>query len=173
MLLKTERLNIRKIVEDDWRSVQRIWEDFNRSEYAQYDKPHVTDEADVRPRIAKWAKANRSGMEHMFFAVCVGEAVIGYVAFNIRESGYEIGYCFHSDAHGKGYAKESCRALFEYLRGCGVAKLSAGTAINNLPSVRLLKSLGFELVGEEKVSFYKDAQGDDIVFDGGIFELTL
>jgi len=105
--------------------------------------------------------------------VCLGERVIGYVAFNIRENSHEIGYSFHSDFHGKGYAKEALRALFEHLRGLGIRRFSAGTAINNYPSVNLLKSLGFEQVGTEKVSFYKDSDGNDIVFDGGIFELEL
>lgn len=52
-------------------------------------------------------------------------------------------------------------------------RLIAGTAINNTPSVALLKSLGFELIEKENVSFYKDADGKDIVFEGGIFELML
>ena len=52
--------------------------------FSQYDKPHITDDADVQPRIAKWAAAN-SGTEHMFFAVCLDDAVIGYIAFNISE----------------------------------------------------------------------------------------
>ena len=169
MLLKTERLTIRHIVAEDWKSIKEIWVDFNASEYAQYDMPHITDDTDVKIRIAKWAAAN-SGTEHMFFAVCQDSAVIGYIAFNIRENGYEIGYCFHSAFHGKGYAKESHLALFEYLRTMGITKFSAGTALNNSPSVKLLTSLGFKLVGQEKVSFYKDADGNDIVFDGGIFE---
>lgn len=173
MLLKTERLNIRLITEDDWQSIQGIREDFGRSVCAQYDKPFNTDPDDVRPRIAKWANANRNGMAHMFFAVCLGETVIGYIAFNMRENGYEIGYCFHSAHHGKGYAKEAHQALIEYLHGLGVSRFFAGTAMNNHPSVKLLKSLGFEKVGEERVSFYKDAEGNDIVFDGGVFELTL
>ena len=172
MLLKTDRLTIRHIVEDDWRSIKAIWENFNASEFAQYDMPHNTDDEDVRARISRWAKAN-SGIEHMFFAVCLNEAVIGYIAFNIRENGYEIGYCFHSDFHGKGYAEESHRALFDYLKGLGITRFTAGTAINNIPSVALLKKLGFEQVGSEKVSFYKDAEGNDIVFDGGIFEVSL
>lgn len=29
------------------------------------------------------------------------------------------------------------------------------------------------LVGTENVSFYKDAEGNDIVFEGGIFELII
>ena len=169
MLLKTERLNIRRVVAHDWKSIRDIWVDFNSSEYAKYDTPHITEDANVQARIAKWAAAN-SGTEHMFFAICLGETVIGYIAFNIRENGHEIGYCFHSAYHGKGYAKESHLALFDYLGTLGITKFSAGTALNNTPSVKLLASLGFKLVAQEKVSFYKDADGNDIVFDGGIFE---
>ncbi len=176
MMLKTERLTIRHIVADDWKSIKDIWVDFNTSAFSQYDKPHITDDEDVRSRIAKWAAAN-SGTEHMFFAICLGDTVIGYSAFNIRENGYEIGYeigyCFHSAYHGKGYAKESHLALIEYMRKLGIKRLTAGTAIKNTPSVALLRSLGFELIETEKVSFYKDADDNDIVFDGGVFELNL
>ena len=170
MLLKTERLTIRHIVADDWKSIRDIWIDFNASEYAQYDTPHITEDVDVQSRIARWAAAN-SGTDHMFFAICLDETVIGYIAFNIRENGYEIGYCFHSAYHGKGYAKESHLALFDYLKTLGITRFSAGTALNNTPSVKLLTSLGFQLEGQEKVSFYKDAEGNNIVFDGGIFEM--
>ncbi len=171
MLLRTDRLTIRHIVADDWKSIKEIWVDFNAAALSQYDKPHNTDDEDVCKRIAKWAEAN-SGTEHMFFAVCLGNTIIGYSAFNIREDGYEIGYCFHSAYHGKGYAKESHIALFDYLSTLGITKFTAGTAINNIPSVSLLKSLGFELIGKENVSFYKDAKGNDMVFEGGIFELN-
>ena len=64
-------------------------------------------------------------------------------------------------------------ALFDYLRTLGITKFSAGTGLNNIPSVKLLTSLGFMLVEQEKVSFYKDADGNDIVFDGGVFEYAL
>lgn len=171
MVIKTERLNIRFITESDWKSIKAIWEDFNMSEYAQYDRPHITDDADVKLRVAKWAKAN-SKTEHMFFAICLNDILIGFSSFNIREDGHEMGYCFHSAYHGKGYAKESHFALFDYLHGIGIEKITAGTALSNIPSVSFLKSLGFKQVGTEKLSFYKDSEGKDVVFDGGIFELT-
>jgi len=171
-ILKTERLTIRRITSDDWKSVKEIWADFNTSALSQYDTPHNTDDADVQRRIAKWAAFNGS-TEHMFFAVCLDDTVIGYIAFNIRENGHEIGYCFHSAYHGKGYAKESHLALFDYVRALGIRRLTAGTAINNTPSVALLKSLGFELIETEVVSYYKDADGNDIVFDGGAVERIL
>ena len=172
MLLKTDRLTIRPVAADDWKSIKEIWLDFNAAPFSQYDKPHNTADEDVCARIAKWAAAN-NGSEHMFFAICLDDVIIGYSAFNIRENGYEMGYCFHSAYHGKGYAKESHIALFEYLRTLGITRITAGTAINNIPSVSFLKSLGFTLTDTERVSFYKDSEGNDIVFDGGVFELSL
>jgi RimJ/RimL family protein N-acetyltransferase len=53
----------------------------------------------------------------------------------------------------------------------GIHKFTAGTGMANVPSVRLLESLGFCRVGTERVSFYKDAGGRDIYFEGGLFEL--
>lgn len=172
MQLQTERLLIRRVTEDDWKELQRIWKDFSASECAQYDVPHATEDEAVRARVCKWAKFHNS-MEHMFFAICLGDTVIGYSAFNSRKDSYEIGYCFHSDYHGMGYAKESHMALFDYLRTFGITRFTAGTGLNNTPSVALLKALGFELIGTERVSFYKDAQGNDVVFDGGIFALNI
>ena len=172
MILKTERLIIRHIEPDDWKSIKEIWKDFNSSPFSQYDMPHNTDDDDVRQRIEKWAAAS-NGTEHIFFAVCLNKTVIGFFSFNIRENSHELGYCFHSKYQGKGYAKESLKALIEYLPAIGIKKLSAGTAINNTPSVSLLKSLGFELTETEKVTFYKDEHGNDIFFEGGIFKLNL
>lgn len=170
--LNTKRLAVRRIAADDWKSIQKIWADFNQSPMHIYDTPHDTEDAAVQRRIQKWAAFHES-TEHMLFAVCLESAVIGYVAFNIRENGHEIGYCFHSAYHGNGYAKESMLALFDYVRSLGIKKLIAGTAVKNTPSVALLKSLGFRLTETEKVSFYKDDSGNDIVFDGGVFELSL
>ena len=170
MLIKTERLTIRHIVENDWKSIKEIWKNFKLSEFAQYDMPHNTDDEDVRERISKWANFN-TGTEHMFFAICINDIIIGYIAFNIREDSHEIGYCFHSAYHGKGYAKESHRALFDYMKGINITKFVARTAIDNKPSVALLKSLGFKMISTESVSFYKDEKENDIIFEGGIFEL--
>lgn len=168
----TARLHIRHIAEDDWQSIRDIWIDAKSSIYAKYDNFKDTNDDAVCSRVAKWANANR-GNDHMFFAVCLSGKVIGYFSLNIRDNGYEAGYCFHSLYHGKGYAKESISALITYVRSLGSRYLYARTALDNTPSVNLLKSVGFKLTGTEKVSFYKDSHGNDIVFDGGVFELLL
>ena len=185
MQIRTDRLLIRPVAAADWPAVRDIWAALAPLPMAQYDKPHSTAPEDVRARIARWAEFTSKGTEHMFFAVCLqphsGEqpaenqpkAVIGYIAFNRRENGHEIGYSFHPAHHGKGYAKEALTALLARLRENGFTRFSAGTALNNAPSVRLLTSVGFRLTGTEKVSFYKDNHGRDIVFDGGVFALDL
>ena len=172
MTIRTERLSIRRVLAGDWKAIQAIWEDQSRSVYAQYDRPSDLDDASVERRIAKWASF-ANGNEHIFFTVCLEDRPIGYVSLNKRGNGYEMGYCFHSDQHGRGYARESISAILDLMKKQGVSRITAGTALGNTPSVRLLRSLGFTQTGIEKVSFYRDANGDPIVFDGGLYELRL
>ena len=41
------KINLRHVAEKDWKSIWDIWADFNSYEYAQYDKPHNTDDMEV------------------------------------------------------------------------------------------------------------------------------
>ena len=172
MKINTERLLIRKVAANDWEGIKRIWDDFRASEYAKYDVPHKSDADEIKSQVSKWENANQ-GEKHLFFAVCLENEVIGYMDFHDTGNGYESGYCFHSDYHGKGYAKESYQALINLFSDRGIKRFTAGTALKNIPSVRLLNSLGFKQIGTEKVSFYQDEGGNDIYFDGGIFELKM
>lgn len=163
---------IRYIEADDWKSLIDIWADFEGSDYAKYDVPHSLDETEVRKKAAEWALVSPQ-REHMFFAVCKEDVMIGYTDFHRNSEGYECGYCFHSKYHGKGYARESLQALIKWVSDGNSMRFTAGTAMNNVPSVRLLASLGFEKIGNERVSFYKDESGEDICFDGGVFALDM
>ena len=170
-MIETERLLLRRVEKNDWKAIQKIWKNEAKSPYAQYDNIKELDDISVSKRIERWGQeANRD--EHIFFAVCLNRDIIGYISANRCDNAYEIGYCFHSDYHGKGYAKESMLSVISYLQNIGVSRLIAGTAIKNIPSIKLLNALGFAQVGSEQVSFHKDAYGNDIYFDGGIFELV-
>ena len=171
MELRTDRLLLRPIQAEDWHAIRAIWAALAPLPSAQYDRPFDLTPEHVRSRVSRWAAASAAGTEHLFFAVCLEGDVIGYFAFNRREGSHEVGYSFHPSHHGRGYAREALSALLSHLYGLGVTRFSAGTALANTPSVKLLTGLGFRFVGTEKVSFYQDADGKDIVFDGGIFEL--
>lgn len=171
-IFRTERLTIRRIQEEDWQSVLDIWIAVGKTPWAAFDTPKDTAGEAVRQRIARWASCAVS-REHMFFAACLHDIIIGYVSLNVREEGYELGYCFHPAYYGHGYGRESVGAVLGQLKDYGVKRVEAGTALQNLPSVRLLETLGFSLSGTEQVSFFRDAEGSPVFFEGGRFEKSL
>ena len=170
--IKTQRLLIRHVELNDWRALQDIWNAISRTEYAQYDGKHTTDDASMIERITAWTNACK-GVKHLFWVVCLNDEVIGFFAFHDRVDSYEIGYGFHPNSHNNGYATESLLALVDLMKKFKVSTLTAGTALKNTPSVKLLTKAGFELVETERISFYQDENGNDIFFDGGIFKLYL
>lgn len=169
--VETDRLTVRPMGTEDWRSVQKIWTDQSRSEYAPYDNPKdVSDEA-VQTMVRKWAE--HQSREHIFLVVCLGQEVIGFMNFHLHGTRHEISYGFQKEFQGKGYAGEAVSAALEELSREGIKSFSAGTGLKNTPSVKLLHAVGFRQAGTEKVSFYKDEEGDAIYFDGGIYELDM
>ena len=163
-MIKTDRLQIRELTPEDWQAMQEIALDFQASKYAVYDMPLPVEEAEIRALTAQFAGS------HLFFSVMLGEAMIGYVCFHEDKGLYDLGYCFHSRYQGKGYAQEACAALMEHMEKTQTVKgFTAGTALKNTPSCKLLAKLGFVLKEHETVSFYKDQQGNDCCFEGGIF----
>lgn len=165
MQTETDRLHIRSLLETDWPEMREIFRDFGRSEYAVYDAPLPTDDEGAKALTKKFAE---SGLFFPVFLKASGD-MLGYVCFHREGDAYDLGYCFHSAYHGHGYAFESCDALIRQFREqSGARVFTAGTAVDNIPSCRLLEKLGFTLASTESVSF-------DGVFSflGGKFILNL
>lgn len=165
MRLETSRLCICHLQETDWQEMKNIFTDFNNSRYAVYDMPLPTEDEEAKSLTKRFAESN------LFFAVFLkgSRDMLGYVCFHKEGDIYDLGYCFHSAYHSKGYAYESTKALIEYfVAEYGAAGFTAGTAIDNIPSCRLLEKLGFVCVSTETVSF------DNVFsFQGGNFELNV
>ncbi len=177
--IRTERLTLRPIAAADWRDMQAIMEDFCKGPYRIYDNIKDTRDAAVQDMARRWAEASENP-DHRFFAVCLEGRMIGYFAFNripaedAEWAGFlETGYCFLSEFHGKGYAREALEALLQLLKDRGEKKIVAGTALKNLPSCRLLDALGFRLTGTELLAFHEDEEGRPLMFFGGRFERDL
>ena len=161
MILYTRRLEIRPFVREDWRGLVRIARDFQQSEYRYFDHEMPTQEDRAKSAAAYCESTG------LWFSVFLPDGeMIGYVCFQYENAAFELGYGFHSSAHGHGYAFESISALMELLGQTGMArKFTAGTALENIPSVQLLKRLGFVRTSEEEVCFYEGHP-----FIGGMFE---
>lgn len=163
MEIQTDRLYIRNLCETDWVEMKNIFIDFDNSMYAIYDRPLPTEDDKIKMLTKQFAARN------LFYAVCRLDQnqMIGYVCFHKDADRYDLGYCFHSLYHANGYAYESIKALIAYfVKTYGATKFIAGTAINNIPSCKLLGKLGFTCTSTETVSF-----DGKFSFQGGIFEL--
>jgi ribosomal-protein-alanine N-acetyltransferase len=55
----------------------------------------------------------------------------------------DFGFAFLEEYHGQGYAYEAAKSGMAYARRAGMTELLAITLPTNLPSIRLLKKLGF------------------------------
>jgi len=169
MNLKTNRLEIRNIKEEDWENIRLIVNDFECSEYAVYDGQFPREEEVFKKVIKRFVDSN------LFFGVFLigSEDMIGYVNFHNNDGIYDLGYSFKSEYKGKGYGFESCEVIIKYIKENFEAKgFSAGTALENIPSCKLLEKLGFILKKTEEMSFHKDDIGNDITFNGGEFLLN-
>ena len=166
MSIKTDRLFIRKIVEEDWTGIKNIITDFTQSEYVIYDQPLPTEDQRIK-ELTKWFADSQ-----LYFAVLLQDSpeMIGYICFHNNDGDYDLGYCFHSAYQGKGYALEGCFEIIKYMKeNHKVQVFTAGTALKNIPSCNLLEKLGFVLKGRESLAFHKDEAGNDVTFEGGNF----
>ena len=170
MKIETSRLIIQKFNLEHMEDFKDIIKDFNNSKYVAYDRPFPKSDKEMELLAEKFSN------NELFFEVVLKDTskMIGYVCFYNNQNDFDIGYCFHSCYSKKGYAFESCSALIELIKlSCHVHKFTAGTALENKPSVKLLLKLGFHLVNTEKIAFQKDNSGNDVVFNGGNFELDV
>lgn len=159
MNIETDRLYIRSLLADDWQKLKIIFQDFNSSPYAVYDAPFPATDPEIQKLTANFAASG------LFFAVLLkgSSELIGYVCFHNNNGSYDLGYCFHSDYQGKGYALEACQELLRFIKlSDNVKEFTAGTALKNIPSCKLLKRLGFTLQETEILSFHKDSTGKEL-----------
>jgi [ribosomal protein S5]-alanine N-acetyltransferase len=168
--LMTARTLIRNFSVADWSDLGDIVVDKAISPYAVYDYPVPTDEPTVKDMAAWFA----SGDSFLAVHETSANKIIGYISLN-GDAGTEcdFGYCLHSAYQGKGYAFEACTAVVNYAFGVlKINRLTAGTAVLNLPSCQLLAKLGFQKTSEFTTSFHKSAAGEPIEFTGASFELS-
>ena len=164
MQIKTKRLLIRSLRPTDWTALKGISEDFKKSEYSIYDMPLPSEDEKIKSLCRQFAATG------LWFSVTLHDVMFGYICFHEENEIYDLGFCFHSDYHGKGYAYESCIAVMEYIAKERKTNIfTAGTSLQNTPSCNLLNKLGFILEGTENLSFHKDKNGYDIFFEGGHF----
>lgn len=148
--LATERLVLRRREAADAVVLHRLW-----SERDPRVPARRRLDAEGRPTVAELAELLRSE---------AGSGDLGVLSVVRREEGDVIGYCglfavderpadepelayeLLAEAHGNGYGTEAARAVVDWSRGAGLARLWADVWAWNAASLRVLDKLGFREV---------------------------
>lgn len=158
MKIETERLVIRYFNENDGND---LYEYLSRPEVVKFEPyPPLTYRKAVE-------EARRRKDDHRFYAVSLKSGkVIGTLYLSRGEfNTWELGYVFHNDYWGNGYAYESAGALINYaFQNFGTRRMVAVCNPLNRRSWKLLERLGFRREGTliQNVYFAKDETGNPI-----------
>jgi RimJ/RimL family protein N-acetyltransferase len=166
--LETPRLILRPFSIDDLDALVDIQSRPDVTRYLLYD---VRDRDQVRRVLEERIRADRFERDAVDLAVVLPDtgALIGDVALFLRSREHrqgEIGYLFHPDYRGRGYATEAARALLRLgFEGYGLHRIVGRIDARNTPSARVLERLGMRreahFVQNEIV---KGEWADEVVF---------
>lgn len=169
--LTTERLILRPFTLDDLDALVVVLRDKMSNPLAPYDSPFPTSPEEVAGVLNYFSHSDG------WYAVerAADGELIGFITAGMEQGDEvcELGYDIRSDCWRQGYGYEACRAVCDAMIAAGARRFTAGTAVCNLGSVRLLEKLGFVKASESEASFIKDADGRAIVFTAGEFVLDV
>lgn len=168
--IETERLRLRRFEIADLDGLADIQ---SRPEVARflYWEPRGREEAEAS--LASLIAADEIAGEEQSISLAVepreGGPLLGYVSIWLRSLAHrqaEIGFVFHPDAQGRGYASEAARELlalaFERL---GAHRVYGRTDARNHGSAALMRRLGMrEEAHLREAEVFKGEWGDELVF---------
>jgi RimJ/RimL family protein N-acetyltransferase len=168
--IRTERLLLRRYREDD---LDRLAEIQSLPEVARYLywEPRTRDEVEsaLAQRIAE-TRLERDddvvtlAVERQEDGLLLGDATI--FLRSVADRQVEVGYVFHPDAGGHGYATEATRALIDLaFDDLEAHRVFACTDARNTASAALLRRLNFRPEAHfREAEIFKGAWGDELVF---------
>lgn len=158
-IVETERLNIRHIEESDAEFIHTL---FNTDTFLKYiGDRNLKTIADAQEYIRTGPRAMYAEKGFGLFLVELKDCLtpLGISGLIKRDTldDIDVGYGFHPEHEGFGYALESTQAVVDYAKDdLGITRLVAITTADNTSSIKLLDRLG--------LSFEKElAEGDDVL----------
>ena len=146
MFMRTKRLFLRPVFEEDWRGIyEGIAEEAIVRNLARAPWPYTEQDArDFCARVASDPVRTR-------FAITVPEAqgaIAGMIGFErLDGASDELGYWIARKWQGRGFATEAVRGVIATARALGVERLEAGHFLDNPASGKVLRKTGFVPTG--------------------------
>lgn len=144
--LSTERLNLRRIADEDEKEIFFLRSDKEILQYLDRDPARSIDEA------RQWISMINQGIDgdqHIAWALSLKNdaKLIGTISiWNIQKEHYraEIGYALHADFQGQGLMQEAIKVALDYgFNSMKLHSVEANVNPNNRRSIVLLEKNGF------------------------------
>jgi RimJ/RimL family protein N-acetyltransferase len=168
--IETERLRLRPFSRGD---VDAVFSYRQRADVARYlfDGPmtHESVTEVVQQRVGQHEIAAEGDKIFLAVELSASQQMIGELSLILRDGPSrqaEIGYIFHPDFHGRGYASEAARVLLRMgFEGAGVHRIFARCATGNIASWRVMERLGMRREAHfREHAFVKGAWDEEFVY---------
>jgi len=147
MILKTERLSLRPISENDIENVFKLQSLEQTAKFNTSKIPIDIDETKIS--VENWiAENSKENIRHFTFAVDLidDNKFIGIIGLQIGKEHYrnaEAWFQFDYRFWNKGYATESLRKILEFgFEDLNLHRIEAGCAVENIGSFSVLEKVG-------------------------------
>lgn len=168
--LRTERLLLRPFREAD---LDRLAAIQSLPEVARYMYWEPANREEAEALLAQWAAGTRLARDDDAVTLAVirleDGLMLGQSTVFLRSAEHrqvEVGYVFHPDSGGQGYATEATRAMVDLaFEDLEAHRVFARTDARNTPSAALLRRLGFRQEAHfREAEIFKGEWGDELVF---------
>jgi RimJ/RimL family protein N-acetyltransferase len=166
--IRTRRLTLRPFTAADHAALHS-WQsrpDVVRYLYGEARTPEETTDSLALKAAVTWPQ--KEG-DHLALAVekdgeVIGEAVLKWLSEAHRQG--EVGYIFHPDHHGHGYATEAAAAMLDLgFTHLGLHRISASCDAFNEPSWRVMERLGMRREAHFRHNeVFKGSWGEELIY---------
>lgn len=161
VFLKTDRIILRQIEEQDWELLQELDSDPEVMRYLSHGVPSPAPEIDRALNIMLGFKQKFKGELGFWIALdLASQSFIGWFhlrplkAFPDDIDKLEIGYRLKKKYWGKGLATEGAKALLDLAIKRGTSEVWAHTMLGNTGSSNVMKKIGLQFHREELYEAY-------------------
>lgn len=158
IFLKTERLTVTDICEEDKKAYARLYLDDDLNKWWGYDyREDLNDEEPTPDYFYDFQKKLKNRKEEYSLAVRKNGTMIGELVLHNFDyfGGVEIGFRFFKEFQGEGYAIESASAVRDFAFNNLAAKTVKSRCFKeNLPSAKLIKRLGLKKRSENETHYF-------------------
>ncbi len=168
--IRTERLILRPSLLSDAEAAFQRRSLPEVARYQDWEMPYTLERAQKRltELVAMDGPQDGEGWSLTVVDATDPDRILGDLYIGITWGGRsaEVGYTFHPDYWGRGYATEATQAIIHYLfTDFGVTRIESSLHPDNPPSARVLEACGLTFEGLTRQSFWVgDECSDDMLY---------